>query len=436
MVTVSSWLEWIVCLLTAVSAVMAFRKGRIWLLIALLALIAGWFLGTAKGLLIPAAIGSLALWATVRAGALLKASGLTLALGGALASALLCWVFPLPEIPALSGPSPVGTMTFTLPAGGGSPPLLTQVWYPSRVSKSAPRAPWLSDPALTPRFPFHRQGNALANARNGLELSDASAKFPVIFYEHAWNGHRQENVAQVEDLASHGFIVIAVDHPGQAGRVLYPDGKVIVTRLPASFELASEGEVADFEKLAEQCLVERIQQLTRVKQALADRVPAMFAGRLALEHSGVFGFSFGGTTALRCCAQDPSFYAGANEDGMFLGDENPRGPFLFFDEQQPGWLLKPAGPAEGAEDSQTRRSETRIRNAMKKPDRYRMVLDGTLHPAFMDRIFTCRIPWLARVGTRSSAEIHQLITSRLTIFFKETLLQPTEPPPEPNKTGR
>ena len=66
----------------------------------------------------------------------------------------------------------------------------------------------------------------------------------------------------------------------------------------------------------------------------------------------------------------------------------------------------------------------RIRRAMEKPDRFRVTLDGTLHPAFTDRIFTCRIPWLARVGTRPSAEVHQMISSQLGSFFTRELAQP------------
>jgi hypothetical protein len=58
---------------------------------------------------------------------------------------------------------------------------------------------------------------------------------------------------------------------------------------------------------------------------------------------------------------------------------------------------------------------------MDKPERYRVIIDGTLHSAFMDRIFTCRIPWIARVGTRSPDEIHHTIRSQLAGFFKRQL---------------
>ncbi len=417
----SSWPEWIACLAGAAGAVIAFRRGRRWIALGLAVLMAAWFCGTAKGLLLPAVFGNLALLLALNTGGRWRRAGLILALGGSVASAILCRLFPLPEVPPLSGPHAVGTLTFELAARDQAPALVVQVWYPARENKELPLARWLPDPELAPRFPFHRIGNALARSRIGLELSETSGRFPVIFYEHSWTGHRAENVAQVEELASQGFVVVAVDHPGQAGRVKYNNGAVVASRLPATLDLSTEEAVADFEKLAERCLRERAANLARVKQAFGSGIASRLTGRLVLEKAGVFGFSFGGTSALRLCALDPSFHAGANEDGLFLGDENPPGPFLFFDQEMPGWLTKEAGPGEGAAEALTRRSEKRILSALEKNDRFRVVLDGTRHESFSDRIFLCQFPRLARVGTRPAAEVHRMITSRLGDFFKRVL---------------
>ena len=133
--------------------------------------------------------------------------------------------------------------------------------------------------------------------------------------------------------------------------------------------------------------------------------------------------------------RDPSFHAGANEDGFFLGNDNPTGPFLFFDGEMPGWLTKEAGPGEGAAEALTRRSEKRILSAMEKKDRFRVILDGTRHESFSDRIFLCQFPRLARVGTRPAAEVHHIITSRLGDFFKRELGEkPLERNQEPDPT--
>ena len=137
----------------------------------------------------------------------------------------------------------------------------------------------------------------------------------------------------------------------------------------------------------------------------------------------MFGFSFGGTSAVRLCAVDPAFAAGANEDGLFLGEGMLTGPFLFIDQEMPGWLCQKAGPTEGPGQALIRRSEIRILSAMEKKNRFRVILDGTRHESFTDRIFTCRIPRLARVGTLSAEKTHRIITTHLADFFSRELRQ-------------
>lgn len=413
----SSWPEWIACLLVTASAVIAARGGCWWTLPGVLAVVVVWFAGSAKWLLLPAGLGAIALLFCWKMGPPWQWVVCALAVGGALLSAWLCWLFPLPEGPPLSGPFAVGTRTFELPVLDKSPALVVQVWYPARANSGAPRERWLPDPGLAPGFPFHRIRKAPGRSRKGAPLLETSKRFAVIFYEHAWMGNRAENVAQVEDLASHGFVVVAVDHPGQAVRVRYSNGLVVAGRLPASPDLSTVEAVAAFEKLAGQCLAERQENLLRVKEALALGIPPELAGRLNLERMGIFGFSFGGTCALRMCALDTSFYAGANEDGLILDDKEPRGPFLFFDEEMPDWLLQNPAPGEGAEKALIRQSEMRIRKALERKERHRVILEGTQHAAFTDRIFVCSIPRLAGVGKRPAREVHGIVTSQLRDFF-------------------
>ncbi len=339
----------------------------------------------------------------------------------AIAGAALLYqlLFPAPSPPPLPGPHAVGTLTFEIPAAGNEPPLVAQVWYPTDAAAGGAATPWLPDPALAPRFPWQRIGSARSRARSGVAASNGP--WPLLLYEHSWTGHRAENVAQVENLASRGFVVVAVDHPGQAARVRYADGHVVITRLPDNPDLTSETAVASFLKLADTCLDQRLTDIARVKTALEDGAAPSLAGHLNFERMGVFGFSFGGTCALRLCARDPDFAAGANEDGLFLFDDEPRGPFLFFDQEMPSWLLENSSPHENADQTLTRKAEARVRQALRKPERYRHVIEGTNHASFCDQIFHSRIPRLARAGKRPADKVHQLLTRRLTEFFERKL---------------
>lgn len=351
---------------------------------------------------------------------LLKRLGAAVVLSTAAALGLFLFLFPEPSPPSLGGPHAVGTLTFEVPAKGKTPRLLVQAWYPTVQPMAGKPSPWLPDPALAPEFPFHRIGKTTARARIGAPLWE-EPKLPVVFYEHSWTGHRAENIAQIESLASKGFVVLAIDHPGQAARVRYADGTVVGTRLDDSIDFTTSKSVAAFEACAMGCLEQRIANVESVKQALMENMVPFLKGRLKLDRLGVFGFSFGGTSALRLCARDPSFHAGANEDGLFLGEEMPKGPFLFFDQEMPAWLQSEPSADEDAGQTLTRKAEANILAAMKQPLRYRKILHGTTHDSFNDRIFLSRYPRLARAGNRPASEVHAILVARLSEFFRREL---------------
>lgn len=329
------------------------------------------------------------------------------------------FLFPVPSPPPLPGPHAVGTLTFEIPAAGDAPPLVTQVWYPTDDATGGAATPWLPDPALAPSFPRQRIGSARSRARAGVAVTNGM--LPLLLYEHSWAGHRSENVAQIENLASRGFVVIAVDHPGQAARVRYTDDHIVATLLPDHPDLSSESAVASFLKLADDCLDRRLPDIARVKAALKNGIVPPLSGHLNFERMGVFGYSFGGTCALRLCARDPAFVAGSNEDGLYLFDDEPIGSFHFFDGEMPVWLLESPSPDENAGQTLTRQAEARIRQALHHTGRQRTIIEGTNHASFCDQIFHCRIPRLARAGKRPAAEVHSTITDALADFFGRTI---------------
>lgn len=418
---ISSWPEWFACAVVIGVVILGHRFHKASRALVILLVVLAWTFGTAKGLLFPLTAGGLIwIFPNTKKRAWRKV-GEVVVIGGALAAALLCWVFPLPVPPPLSGPHDVGTFSVELPAEGGSPRLLFQMWYPSDQEKNMGSLSWLPDADLAPAFPYHRLKNARAHARpNVLPVSEESP-LRVIFYEHSWMGHRAENVVQVEDLASRGFVIVAIDHPGQAERVRYSDGSVVVGCYSAPLDFSSSKAEAAFEATAEQCFIERMAQVERVRLALNGDVAGNLRGRLKLDRVGVFGFSFGGSTALRLCSENPAFHAGANEDGLFLGTGMPRGPFLFFDQEMPAWLKSAPQPGEDAGQALTRVGEARIQEAMRHPGSERVILDGTRHLSFSDRIYASPFSRLARVGTRPAGEVHEILSTRLNAFFKAGL---------------
>ena len=415
--------EWLACFLVLLMGAFP-RPGAWWrvgVFLSIVATVVVAWLGSAKWLMLPATVGGLILLPLFSLSPGWKWPVRLMALAGSAAAALFCWLFPMPEMPRHTGSHAVGTRTIELPAEHGQPALMVQIWYPAEPDPAARRAPWLSDSSLAPSFPFGRISNSLSGAIEGPPPIAGKQKFKVLFYEHAWMGHRGENLFQVEDLASEGYVVVAIDHPGQSRLILHPDGSVVKGTLPEVPDFSNRDAITEFEVAAEKCLSARSQDLLRVRQAFSRGIIADLTGRLDLDRMGIFGFSFGGTMAIRECAANPVFHAGANLDGFFLGDASPRGPFLFIDEEMPGWLLAPPVAEESDEQNLIRRSEMRILKSLKEPDRERFILDGTKHESFSDRIFVSALPRVARTGKRPAKEVRGLIHDRLSGFFKRAL---------------
>ncbi len=422
----NSWLEPLFALIMVALAFLPKRGLRpaslVWL-----ALLAGlWMAGLrSPWLLIPAA-GTVFLIAFGKGHGWRSTAARVFVLLAGFSGAGLALIFPLPAMPEPSGPYPVGTRTIELPAENGSgPKLIAQIWYPCIASGSIER--WLPDPGLACRFPLGRQKNAPSRALRDATVATADRPFPVIFYEHAWNGHRAENAAQTQDLASRGFVVVAVDHPGQAVRIRYTDGSTIDPTIPPVPDFSSEAAVSEFEREAKRLLEMREANIVRVKSAFSS---AETSGDLAKagrwDEVGIFGFSFGGSCAIQLCAKNPDFVAGANEDGLYLGDGVPAGSFLFMDAAFPAWLGSLPAADERPEQGLVRRAENKLKLALLTLGKSRVVLPETRHACFTDRKFLSRLSFLGRCGPRPAAEIHREITSAVGGFF-ERILKPPAP---------
>ena len=55
-----------------------------------------------------------------------------------------------------------------------------------------------------------------------------SVGFPVVLFSHSFTGVKEQNSALLQELASWGHVVVAVDHPHDAALVLYPDGRYVL----------------------------------------------------------------------------------------------------------------------------------------------------------------------------------------------------------------
>ena len=243
---------------------------------------------------------------------------------------------PVPRLPEPSGPYEIGTVSKYLvdedraeiygPEPGGPRELMIQVWYPSDPDPEAEPGPWTDDidqigPANAerlgfPSFVLDHLALAKTNSYPEAPLSRAEEQYPVIVYSHGWTGFRTVNVDQSEALASHGYVVVSVDHTYGSIMTVFPDGRAVGVDDDALPDEDQVGPRAYQE--AAQTLVEVyaadlafvLDSLENINEDEDDR----FAGRLDLERVGLFGHSTGGGAVVTLCHSDERCKAAAGLD--------------------------------------------------------------------------------------------------------------------------
>jgi hypothetical protein len=234
-------------------------------------------------------------------------------------------------LPAPTGPFAVGRTTYawTNKAATGEPALLVWVWYPAARSETAlPTeylpAPWRAalaqhESLLMRSFLKHDPALVRVHSVSGAPVSSAQSTYPVVLLRAGGSALTTDFTTLAEDLASHGFFVVGFDAPYRTFVVVLPDGRVIA-RSPANNVENASGNLAD------PVITRLLAMWTSDTAFVVDQLQGLnadpsqqFAGRLDLQHLGMFGHSFGGATALEFCHVDSRCRAALDIDGIPFG---------------------------------------------------------------------------------------------------------------------
>jgi dienelactone hydrolase len=194
---------------------------------------------------------------------------------------------------------------------------LVSLWYPAQARPGA--LPGLFDePQLLPQWDdFAGQsgfGEKIVRSFVSHSYLDASMPtnsdlFPVLIFSPGANSRANYHSDSFEDLASHGYIVLAIDHSAAGGVVF--DGKV---RYTSEFNAGSAAE-------ANPVLADRVQDFKFVLDDLSrlNATDPILAGKMDLGQIGTFGFSFGAGVAAEFCRIDARCKAVAVLEGYLQG---------------------------------------------------------------------------------------------------------------------
>lgn len=290
--------------------------------------------------------------------------------------------------------------------------LMVYVWYPAKVKPEATTTPYIdegfalvtaegmgSNFGVSPdRFIQLVTQTIQTNSISKVVLANASKRYPVVIFSPGFGATPKFYTTQLEQLASHGYIVVAIN-PTYEVPVLLPHGRVISQSSVFDFSSADkQTEQRTFNQAVEIRAKDVSFVLNELNRLNVKDPQGLFTGRLDLSRVGMLGHSLGGDTAIEAMWRDRRLKAGINMDGgsygKLLGSGNKDSlnrPFLVMFH-------------DGADDA-LRSFYQRLRT-----NAYSLMLKGSKHTTFMD--FGVILPaFSAHSTTQAESQIKQAIGS-------------------------
>lgn len=359
--------------------------------------------------------------------------------------------------PAPTGPHAVGRTSYHLrdasrpeifsEATDDFRELMVTVHYPADKSSRAARAGYADAPLAAGIAETYNAPSLVVNAlhSHALEKPPCQAQeggYPIVIFSPGFGQPPLFYTATLEELASHGFIVVSVSHPYSNGITVFPDGRVVRQNEAGSHaEVSINGPDESQEPTAasqDDVGAVWVKDVRFVLDELArlNRDDALLAGRLNLSSVGIFGHSFGGATAARTVQIDERFDAGINMDGTDFAVTRGEGigrPFMWFSaslHEITDAMLAEAGKTRAWADEAMRTHQERTDGLLKKSaDGSRAVVRGAAHQTFASdfTLLKSTFPWSwladgVDVGTIPGRRAVSLVDAFIVGFFQKHLL--------------
>lgn len=328
--------------------------------------------------------------------------------------------------------------------------LLYKIWYPSEADVSGMDGEHYVDKGS--RAGFATKYGLPPSALNYLDRVEtyayagipvAEKQFPVLIFSHGYGSKATGYYALLTELASHGYVIINMNHTYESLGVTLPDGSV------KYFDYGYQQEIsAGAMEVVEPIITAFKQDLTYeerhpiVRESIKDyfegRIEDRWAedmlytidllaewnsrgllkGRLDLDAVGVIGHSVGGGSVGKVAMRDSRVRAAVNLDGIQWGDmidSSYHIPYLYVSADWPA-------------DHEDINSHVYINKSTDYFYETKLLHSG--HPNFMDIPFMIPVRPLAGTGEIDPYTAMEIVTNLVTSFFNRHLINMPEADPE------
>lgn len=332
------------------------------------------------------------------------------------------------------------------------------VWYPAK-GRAVGGAAYLEGDAAAVRVPaiarnfgytveeLHALTAERMNVRPGATPARQTRGFPVVVFSHGFFLYPEQNSALAERLASHGYIVVSIAHPGDAADVRLEDGHVVATKMASlgddprfatSLKALAEGKDLATSREALNVYAEAF-PATRLGRSFAEwRDDTLAVARAIVDEKepravhdvlsaadrsrlAFAGMSFGGATSATSCKLVDACRAAVNLDGQNfdpdLFDRPVERPLLLMLSDWTRYSLFEGQPKE-ADFSPNDLAYESWSAAGKSRDVVRVRLQGIRHMGFTDLVALLDGPKrVERVGEISGNEALSAIGDVVIAFL-------------------
>ncbi len=316
--------------------------------------------------------------------------------------------------------------------------IVITVYFPAVPQANAKPAPYVSGKMADilaaklhlPAFAFQ-----LIHSHSYENVPVAAGKFPMVLFSPGIGTPPLEYTSSVEDLASHGYIVVVIYHTYSVPATIFLDGRVAMIndagiRSEIEPDGTSDAQVnKDRNRIGSVWAADArftLDQLTKMNGS-----DPLLKGHLNLNEVGMYGHSFGGATTAQVLSTDKRFKAGINMDGTafaMTGAGQISQPFL--------WM---ASDYSQVSDSQLKQihmtraefnAKMQQRNGQREafleslPSGYLFVLKGSTHSTYItdEALVGPYVPGmqdpLAAINGKRAVTV---INAYVSAFFDQTL---------------
>jgi dienelactone hydrolase len=251
--------------------------------------------------------------------------------------------------------------------------VVAQAWYPTETA--GPPVPYFEAqgrlPAYVDPYPAFFYGDfdqVDTHASASPPVSAERPTWPVLLFLPGWGSPREAYSGLSADLASHGYVVVALSHPYESAVSVLADGRVVGAAVGASALGANMADMTPIRAADSRFVLDQLERLAQVEPG------SPLVGHLDVRHTGVVGHSMGGAAAAQVVAEDPRFLVGVNLDGTLpaalVGGWHLSSPFL--------WLQ-----GDGQQQSSYVQVRDELMGGLQRGGEV-LVVGGSVHQSFTD----------------------------------------------------